>query len=86
MSEKISLDLIGATLAQMQTDQREDRLARELLQGQLGRLESRMVSREDLADMLRLFSRELGKRDARFDRIDEQLARIARHLGMGGGQ
>jgi hypothetical protein len=40
VSASISLDLIGATLRQIQADQREDRLARELLQGQLARLEN----------------------------------------------
>jgi hypothetical protein len=90
VSATISLDLIGATLRQIQADQREERLSRELLQGQLARLESRMVSREDFADLLRLFSQEIsqvvsetreigravGELSARFDRVDQQLAQL----------
>lgn len=76
----VSLEWIGTTLRQMQADRVEDRLARELLQAQIARLETKVVTREDLADVLRLFSRELSQRDERFDRIDTQLAAIAAKL------
>ena len=77
----ITLDVLGVLLRQIQAEQRTLRGENELIRADLGRLAGAMVTREQLADVVRIIADRIGNFEALMEtRLDglEALIRAER--------
>ena len=84
MSEQISLEFIGATLRSIQAEQRTQRGEIDLLRREVARELTRLASREELLEVLRVLSDRIANFEAlmevRFDRVSAQMDLLASRL------
>lgn len=76
--DKISVELIGRLLREVQAEQRTQRAENELFRKELGRLAGAMVTRDLLSEVMTMLVDRIGNFEAlmesRFDRLDIKLA------------